>query len=135
MPIESLKCFSDALYQEYDAWVSGLHMGARKDFVFFAIVSAIDYYDPTRENLVNTQLIKHEQEIFYKILQKYLISKLGTKFYEERFPNSTLPQVLDDRLLKRAHVIKNLYESTILSPSLLCPNGSDILTGIKCCAK
>ena len=113
-----LRCFSNALYDEYDSWVSSLHPVGRKDFVLFAIVSAIDYYDPSRENLVNTQLIKHERDIFYKILQKYLISKLGQKWFDERFAGCSLPEKLQDRFLTKAHIIKDLYESVVLSPKL-----------------
>lgn len=128
--MDILRCFSDTLYDEYDAWVSGLHPKARMDFIFFAIVSAIDYYDPTRANLENVPLIKHEQGIFYKILQKYLISKLGQTFFDERFPKESLPERLNERILNRAHVIKNLYESTVLTPSLAA--SSDIWLRGKC---
>lgn len=130
MPMAMLKCLSNDLFEEYETWVDNIHPAARRDFVFFAIVSAIDFYNPNHPNLENPQLIKHEQDIFYKILQKYLITKLGPQTFEERFANMSLAAKIDERLLDRAHVIRNLYENTVLPPSL-CPNG-DILSQVKC---
>lgn len=63
------------LTEEFDSLVSGMDPSARSDFIFMTIVVAICFYDPSQPGLRNRGIVSYEQNIFYNILQKLVMSQ------------------------------------------------------------
>ena len=63
------------LTEEFDSLVSGMDPSARSDFIFITIVVAICFYDPSQPGLRNKRIVSYEQNIFYNILHKLVLSQ------------------------------------------------------------
>ena len=67
--------WSPTLTSEFDSLVSEMDPTARTDFIFIVIAAAICFFDPTQAGLLNPELVAFEQNIFYNILKKLIISQ------------------------------------------------------------
>lgn len=63
------------LTEEFYSLVSDIDPSARSDFIFMTIVVAICFYDPSQPGLRNNKIVSYEQNIFYNILHKLVISQ------------------------------------------------------------
>lgn len=81
---------SPVIVEEFDALVGEMDPSARTDFIFMTIISAICFYDPKQEGLLNPGLVTYEQSLFYSILQKLIISQ--SRHCSESSPLSEIPK-------------------------------------------
>lgn len=70
-----MSLLNPSITDQFDGLVGEIDPTARGDFIFMVILSAICFYDPSQSGLASPEMVTYEQNVFYSILRKLIVSQ------------------------------------------------------------